>query len=465
MLIILVLSFPVFSQTVNRSDLQNIADNWIKIINTEKAPWIETGTATTGPIEELLDAGKLIGYYCNVKPSGFMVFSLRRELAPVKAWSETGTFDPEDAYGIEEVIKTCMRRLVDTIESNLGPIETIAADDLENMVEIDYTQAWSAIETYSPGAFKMKEGATDNYLPGDVLLGSNWHQFPPYNNNCPDQGCTITSNGRAFVGCVATAAAQIMYYWCWPPNDFDWVNMGYDVTTSSPPEQQAAVAQLCANIGQAVDMQYGCDGSHAYHTDMADAYVNNYSYSSNITIKYRSNFTAYGWYDLIKFNLDRNRPAQYGIPDHSIVCDGYWETSDPPTKTYHMNYGWVGTAEDTWYTLDALLGGNPDEENMIHRTYPAPSMGYSLSGTYYPSPVYKYFDMDAAGSNAVFMGGHKLQTLPWIKIIGAGTSSYLKFYGSTGAPTKLYTRGDQSKGIDIQNGCIRLKNNGTIRLE
>lgn len=464
-MIFLALSFPGFSQMVQKTELQNIADNWIKVVNTEKGAWTDTGTATAGPIEELMEAGKLIGYYCNVKPSGFMVFSLRKELAPVKAWSETGTFDPEEEHGIEEVIKTCMRRLIDTIESNLGPIEVAATDELTGIVEIDYRQAWSAVENYLPGAFKKKQGESDNYLPGDVLLATNWDQFPPYNNNCPHKGCTNTSNGRAVVGCVATAAAQIMYYWCWPPVSFDWVNMGYDITTSSPPVQQAAVAQLCADIGQAVGMDYGCEGSSAYHTDMADAYVNNYSYSSNITIKYRSDFTANEWFDLIKFNLDRNRPMQYGIPDHSIVCDGYWETTNPVTKTYHMNYGWSGTIEDTWYTLDALLGGNPSQEDMIHRTYPSTALGYSLAGTYYPVPMFRYFDMDAAGSNAVFMGGHKLQTLPWIKIIGSGTASYLKFYGSSGAPTKIYTRGDQSRGFDIQNGCIRLKENGTIRLE
>jgi hypothetical protein len=394
-----------------------------------------------------------------------MVFSLRRELAPIKAWSETGTFNPGDAHGIEVVIKTCMLRIIDTIESIYGPLADVDVADLESMTELDYRAVWSAIETNISGNFNKIQGPGDDYLPGDALLATNWDQFPPYNNNCPPKGCSNTSNGRAVVGCVATAAAQIMYYWCWPPNSFDWVNMGYDVTTQSPPGQQDAVAKLCGDIGVAVDMEYGCDGSSAFHIDMADVYTENFSYSSSVTVLYRADYSAYGWYDLIKFNLDRNRPLQYGIPDHSIVCDGYWETTNPVTKTYHMNYGWSGTAEDTWYTLDALLGGNPNVEDMIHRTYPASALGFSLSGTYYPNPVYRYFDMDAAGSNATFQSGHKLQTLPHNKIIGIGTTGFVKFYGSSGLPTLIFTNGDQSKGIDIQNGGVRLSNNGGFRLQ
>jgi hypothetical protein len=211
-------------------------------------------------------------------------------------------------------------------------------------------------------------------------------------------------------------------------------------------------------------MDYGCDASSAYHTDMAEVYTDNFSYSSSVTVKYRSDYSAADWYNLIKFNLDRNRPMQYGIPGHSIVCDGYWETSNPVTKSYHMNYGWSGTSEDTWYSLDALAGGNPEDEDIIHRTYPSAALGYSLSGTYYPFPIYRYFDMDATGSNATFLSGHKLQTLPWIKILGVGTASYVKFYGSTGQATKLYTRGDQTKGVAIRNGGMRFIHSGGIRL-
>jgi len=462
-LLVVTISCPVFSQYVNKDELPQIATNWIQIITEQNGHWGGSETAIAGAIEDFQFEEKLIGYFCNVQPKGFMVFSLHHQLAPVKAWSANGVFDPNDEHGIEGVIGICMTRIIDTIESRYGPIKDVEVANLESMTEVDYRANWPAIKNLTFGTSVNKRELRNNYTPGDTLIPTNWDQFPPYNNNCPHKNCSNTSNGRAVVGCVATAAAQIMKYWGWPPG-YDWPNMPIDATTASPPAQQAAVALLCSDIGQAVEMDYGCDGSSAYHTDMADVYKDNFSYHSTVTVKYRSDYSASDWFNLIKFNLDRNRPIQYGVPRHSIVCDGYRENFTTGQKEYHMNYGWWGLGEDTWYVLDALPGSNTDAEDMIHRTFPSPSMGYSLAGTYLPIPVYKYFEQDVAGLNATFLSGHKLQALHGIKIFGSGTSSYLKFYGSTGTPTLIFTRGDQSRGIDIQNGGIRLHNYGGIKL-
>ena len=57
------------------------------------------------------------------------------------------------------------------------------------------------------------------YTEGDVLLTSHWSQGHPYNSTCPGpwalDDCTAV---RCSVGCVATAGAQIMRYWNWPPS-------------------------------------------------------------------------------------------------------------------------------------------------------------------------------------------------------------------------------------------------------
>ena len=38
----------------------------------------------------------------------------------------------------------------------------------------------------------------------------HWHQFPPYNNNCPTAAHALTSNGRCYAGCTTVALATIM---------------------------------------------------------------------------------------------------------------------------------------------------------------------------------------------------------------------------------------------------------------
>jgi hypothetical protein len=45
-------------------------------------------------------------------------------------------------------------------------------------------------------------------------LTSHWRQGSPYNDQCPE--LTPGADEHTVVGCVATAMAQIMYYWKWP---------------------------------------------------------------------------------------------------------------------------------------------------------------------------------------------------------------------------------------------------------
>ena len=45
------------------------------------------------------------------------------------------------------------------------------------------------------------------------LLPCNWYQTEPYNWQCP-----VNKGKRCFTGCVATAMAQVMYYWKYPDN-------------------------------------------------------------------------------------------------------------------------------------------------------------------------------------------------------------------------------------------------------
>jgi hypothetical protein len=47
-----------------------------------------------------------------------------------------------------------------------------------------------------------------------LALTSHWHQGSPYNDQTPE--LTPGADEHTVVGCVATALAQIMYYWKWP---------------------------------------------------------------------------------------------------------------------------------------------------------------------------------------------------------------------------------------------------------
>ncbi len=135
-----------------------------------------------------------------------------------------------------------------------------------------------------------------------------------------------------------------------------------------------------------------------------------------------------------------------------------------------MNYGWAGSA-DNWYTLDSLYYPDPtgtlNDEQMIESIYPAQALGPTLSGTYTldSSFPYRYFDQDAIGNSATFASGQYLQFLRGTTVkCSANVSCRIRFDGSDGANTYLFTQGDTSRGIHIYNGWLRLGHNGGIVL-
>ncbi|MCF8403894.1 MAG: C10 family peptidase [Bacteroidales bacterium] len=465
---------PALAQMADVEETSKVAENWIKLILAETGSWGEYETASVKPMVEFKRKDRLLGYYFEVSPSGFILVSLRKELAPVKAYSTQGHLDPMSDEGASDLLKVCMERILDTIEQKLGAIKNIDPSDLAYLVEINYSSSWTNLLSDDPIKiidYEGKEESKDNYQEGDILLSSDWHQFDPYNDDCIWLNCSTTANGNALVGCVATAGAQLMHYWNWPPygsgtgysDTYDWPNMPDVATTSSPQVEIDALAELNHEVGVAASMSYGCSSSGTQTWYMAAVYENIYRYSLDCNVQYRSNYSANSWFGMIQTQINQNRPVQYRIPGHSIVGDG-WQIIGDDLKMYHMNYGWVGTGNDIWYILDALPGGDPSEEYMIQDIVPVQAMDNWITGTYnLPSFPYRYFDKDALGSDANFGSGHYLQFLPEIVLTGISPSLPVKFNGSTYYNTRLFTAGDDSRGIRIYNGAIELTNFGSIK--
>ncbi len=461
-------------ELATKDEALTIAKNWITLIIQKKGTWGDAETAEVDDCQEFKHNEQILGYFCPVKPRGFIVISLYKVLAPVKAYSAVSDLDPESDEGMSDLIKESMERVLDRIEQSTGLIETTSIEDLENVLEIDYRRSWQELES-NVEIFKegIETGGLEmNYQEGQVLLSTAWDQDPPYNNDCPWMNCS-NSNGRAIVGCVATAGAQIMRYWNWPPygqgspysDTYDWPNMRNTITTSAPQVQIDAVAELSHEVGQAVGMDYGCNESSANTYDMEDVYENHYRYSTACTKEDRDDYSGVAWFNRMKAQFNVNRPIHYRVVNHSIVADGWQEIGSTPIRQYHMNYGWANS-DTAWYTLDALYLGDPDEEYMLESIYPAQALGSWIAGTYSrQSFPYRYFDQDATGSSATFEAGQYLQFLPGITVTGTDTSGQtIRIKGSSSANTRLFARGDISIGIRIYNGAMKLTNNGSITI-
>jgi hypothetical protein len=453
---------------VTPQEARAVAEAWLQYIVMANGSWGGHAEPMLGEAREIAPQGVVVGYFFSVIPIGFVVVPADKREAPAKVWSDENDLNMDDTGGMAALIRD---RLV-ALHGLLNPPEPAAGQPAPPppALEIDYVPTWDWLLGQAPSPANDDPDMA-NYAAGQVLTETRWGQDEPYNNDCPFMSCTRNANGRAVVGCVATAGAEIMRYWHWPPygvgsgyNDaYDWVNMPTTVTTASPAAQQAAVAELSHEIGVAVGMDYGCDGSGASTADMEGVYENTYRYSTACARRDRDDYTATTWFNLIVSVLDLNRPLQYRIPGHSIVCDG-WRVSG--TNQYHINYGWSGT-NTAWYSVDAIAGGDPGSEFVLINILPAVALGNSLSGTYALDAAfpYRYFDRDAGGTGT-FSAGQNLQSLPRIVVeCTSTTGGTIRFESSSSLWTRLYNRADMTRGIHLRGGTIRLRGGGGLQLQ
>jgi hypothetical protein len=518
------LALPVRAQLVTEDEALMVANNWITLMIQKRGDWGGSETAVVDRIQPFTKNGRTIGYFCNVQPQGHIIISLRRELIPVKAFSDTSNLNPDSDEGLPGLLKGCMERIVKQIEEQVGPIATAKAEALDKIIEKNHLNSWAELEQ---GSQVLQEDSDSwaiamNYVEGLVLLSDSWHQGPPYNERCPtgDTSCPSCKPGDPTlptnVGCVATAAAQIMRYWAWPPygvgskcydwdgddscpeggnpgagakticadfedpynwlymaNRYDWdsIDNRWEDENGNPLTQDHidAVSTLCLDIGVGVEMDWGVCGSGAPTEDMEGVYENYYLYSYSCCRLDRVDYTTEGWFNEIKIQLNNNQPIQYSIIKHAIVADGWLELGTTPSQYYHMNYGWGKEGDcwegcNTWYGLDGLYLGNPEYEYMMVNIFPVTALRHAIEGTYTKEVFnYRYFNQDATADNgAIFRPGQNLQFLPGVKVTCTSPRGIL-FEGGIDDTTRLFSiKETKLAGIRIYNGGIALFQNGSI---
>lgn len=484
-----------------------VARNWVALIIHLKGGWGTAPTAQVLGVEELRRGERLLGYFCPVAPRGFVIITLRRELAPVKAYSESSDLAPGSDEGLTDLLKIGLEQTLDAIEARAGPVASARPEDVARLVESPRYETWDAL-LLAPTAFtrSLAERSLEtavllrNYQEGEILLSTSWHQGDPYRELAP-----MGNGGQCKVGCNALAAAQVLAHWDWPPagvgthsypwdgddscpglvgggvlsvtysDSYDWPRIvdryvddgagGWEDQDGDPLTQAHvdAVAELCYEVGVASEMDYGfCSSGTPTHV-FEGVYQNHYRYATACTRRNHEDYTASEWFDRIKAQINLNRPVLYHIKGHGIVGDGWEEIG--ATKWYHFNYGW-DSFRNAWYELDNLhqvdAAGGPDDEYMLENIVPAPALGSSLAGVHAPPAYpYRYFDQDAAGESATFQAGQGLQFLPGITVrCSSGTGDAIRFQG---AGTLLFTRGDRSRGIRVDDGTLRLNAGGAVR--
>ena len=220
------------------------------------------------------------------------------------------------------------------------------------------------------------------------LVSCTWNQRSPFYNQCPTSGTQ-----HCLTGCIATAMAQVMYYWKYPAEapamdaytsdvngvtvgalpggTFDWDNMLDVYTTSATTQQKDAVAMLMRYCGQASHMGYGTSASGAYSEDELAGMIL-FGYNADAELLDRDDYSAQDWASMIEAQLAAGCPILYGGVDadknagHAFVVDGC------AGGMYHVNWGYSGSG-DGYFVLDAFTTMNitySSEQQMLYQVYP-----------------------------------------------------------------------------------------------
>ena len=213
----------------------------------------------------------------------------------------------------------------------------------------------------------------------DPLIITAWNQGNTdnvYNAHLP-----LVNGQIPCTGCVATAGAQVMYYYHrdlpditqpipgykltdgdgndysngadtsndLPAIQFQWNKMktSYNYREPDAPttEEEDAVADLMLYCGYAAHMNYGLadvhGGSSASTSTLADGFGKYFGFNPNTwKMVTRSYYSISEWDEIIYNELASGRPIIYSGSfrgGHAFICDGY-----DGAGLYHFNWGWGG---------------------------------------------------------------------------------------------------------------------------
>jgi len=325
---------------------------------------------TAGCREIRDDDGSLLAYVTELEPHGFVVTSADTELSPIVAYSLRSPFPAETdkKHPLSQLLRAdLMLRLGARAE---GGRFAAAENDI----------LW---DRYASGAGEDDEVFQQWPPEGTTATGgwleTTWHQDEPFNALCP---LDPVDGLRSYVGCVATAMAQVVHYHRQGSMSFDASDSyatfgGIDVDADSgrydfPSFEElndalttvrfkylqgsdlddTDTAALSAACGFAVLMDYSSEGSGAYTYAIQAALLDKCGFHSADLIGGLSR----EFLPVLHENLINQLPVIFGIGypsdggGHIIVCDGYNTSGE-----YHLNFGWGAPHPDeiteAWYHL------------------------------------------------------------------------------------------------------------------
>lgn len=281
---------------------------------------------------------------------GFVIVSADKRAWPILVYSDEGVYDATNlSPGFRNMLEQQRQEIEYLKQNNIPP--GYATSEKWKQLQSSNVYSVAEIASVSP------------------MIQSKWDQGCYYNANCPYDALSIYCQ-RSPTGCTATATCMLMKFWSWPLKgkgshsyysnygllsaNFGNTNYNWAAMPNSVTSQNTEVANLMAQVGISLEMQYGTKASGAWNPSVL---VDFFGYSSSQKSAFRSAYSSSDWSNLLKNELDNGRPILYrgdnGVEGHAFICDGY------NGSEFHFNWGWSGTPNSYFY----LSNLNPNNYN------------------------------------------------------------------------------------------------------
>jgi hypothetical protein len=407
--------------------------------------WNGAVSATVGDPEIISLEGGRSAFHFRIHPTGYVIVSAYDNLSPIPFYSTRSKFDTT-RVGNPNALESWIFYRLNGKAAAAADFQTRKAASTGAVGTITRSSrigdAWTYFDRLSVGEVgrvnnrNLNDTAADAYekiIRGATvgpLLSTAWGQDSPYNIEMPDDSC---ADGHTLSGCVATAWAQLLNYWQWPPQSrggdgvhtytwngatvtadlsvdlanpeaYDWANMPGDLTAPDTTQaQKEAVSKLMYYLAVAAETDFGCpesiqgSGSSLWADEVLDKYFRFKTLDDENNRINLSDYTSAQWLSIIKNELEADppRPIIFSMGSqigwHEVLIDGYQEGV---ADKVHINFGWQGNhdayfdiTDDDDFNTEGFDWAVKEDQIMVigiepvNASSPSPSGGGSGSGS------------------------------------------------------------------------------------
>jgi len=375
---LLQLALPASGAPVSSAFATKVVSGWL---SGDPTPLAERLGHHVKGVETVKDIrGTALYHVVHLAPCGFVLVAADDQIEPIVAFGARGDFDLSRRNVLRALADKDLAARLALAQTHPGAARYVNARNLWRRI----MEGWKA----------PPQGASPSLLTNVSIvevapfLQTLWDQntvghdtdVACYNYYTPP---FVGANADNYpCGCVATAMAQLMYYFQHPSagvgtdlfgivvngapalasllggdgagGPYIWSNMP-PVPQNPTTAQCQAIGALTYDAGVSVGMAYTAGGSETTMFDAREALAGTFFYS-NVMLG-GGDDPAFSLssvlINMVNPNLDARLPVMFGIwasPEegHCVLCDGYGYVGQ--TLYHHLNLGYSG-ADNGWYAL------------------------------------------------------------------------------------------------------------------